>query len=332
MKKVLLMLLPIVAMACISCAEESPIELQGKRIASVDFQPSLPSMMVADELLIVANGRSADKLWIYDKGTMELKGRITMADRPDYDRAMLFPIEGEMYVCGFFFPFFGDVYGLKRDLSYDKIKVGDYYADISSISYGMVSIAGMNEDGIVFCGKDKPNDRSSTGYCIWNYGPEKTELLYDVTDGLNSGVFASSAGIMSMNEDVLVFGYKYRDWISIIDRKTGEHTSIKRDSPGFSIADEADYSDKNPMYFNAGLGVGEKIWIHNMEGYIPRDPKSQLADYTRVECYSTKGELLNIFHLDHYGAFAIDEAAQKIFLISYEEDPCIYVYSIPQFL
>ncbi len=56
------MLLPIVAMACISCAEESPIELQGKRIASVDFQPSLPSMRVADELLIVANGRSADKL------------------------------------------------------------------------------------------------------------------------------------------------------------------------------------------------------------------------------------------------------------------------------
>ena len=42
------------------------------------------------------------------------------------------------------------------------------------------------------------------------------------------------------------------------------------------------------MYFNAGLGVGEKIWIHNIEGYIPSDPKSQLADYTRVECYSTK--------------------------------------------
>ncbi|MBQ5639623.1 MAG: hypothetical protein IIV12_01865, partial [Bacteroidales bacterium] len=68
-----------------------------------------------------------------------------------------------------------------------------------------------------------------------------------------------------------MFGYKYRDWISIIDRKTGERTSIKRDSPGFSIADEADYSDKNPMYFNAGLGVGEKIWIHNIEGYIPSD-------------------------------------------------------------
>lgn len=70
------------------------------------------------------------------------------------------------------------------------------------------------------------------------------------------------------------------------------------------------------------------MWIHNMEGYIPMNPDSHLADYTRVECYSTTGDLLDVLHMDHYGAFAVDEAAGKIYLISYEEEAGIYVYYI----
>jgi hypothetical protein len=330
MKRLLFALLTVFAVACTSGNGVKVTELKGEKVMTLDYKPSLPSMMVVDDLLIVANGRSNDKVMIYDKETLALKSKITLAERPDYDRALLFPIEGDEYICGYFFPFFGDVYGLKKNLTSEQLKVGKYYADVSSISFGMVSVAGANKDGVIFCGKDKPNDRSAKGYCIWNYGAEKTDMLFDMTDGMNSGAFASSAGIMSMNEEVLVFGYKYHDWISFIDRKTGEVKTVKRDSPGFSIANEADYSDKNPQYFNASLNVGEKVWIHNMEGYIPLDPNSHLAPYTRMECYSTKGELLEVFHLDHYGAFAVDEAVGKVYLISYDEEAGVYVYDIKE--
>ena len=91
---------------------------------TIDYKPSLPSMMVVGDLLIVANGRSNDKVQIYDKETLSLKSKITLADRTDYDRALLFPIEGDEYICGFFFPFFGDVYGLKKGLTSKQLKVG----------------------------------------------------------------------------------------------------------------------------------------------------------------------------------------------------------------
>ena len=58
-------------------------ELKGEKVMTLDYKPSLPSMMVVDDLLIVANGRSNDKVMIYDKETLALKSKITLAERPD---------------------------------------------------------------------------------------------------------------------------------------------------------------------------------------------------------------------------------------------------------
>lgn len=316
-----------------SCGTKKEIRvtrLKGTKILNMDILPCRVDMRVCDDLLLVAPGRGEAKVIIYDLNTKTLKGKVSIAGIADYEAADLFPIEGDNYICGLHFPFYGDVYGLKTDLSVEKLKLRHYPADISAMEYGITSIGGMDEEEIIFCGKGNPSESKATTYAIWKYGKDKTERLFDMTDGSGCDVYVSSAGIMEKKDSIIVFGYKYHNWLAFINRFTRHKKTIKKNSPGFDIktTNAADYVDRNPMYYNGSIYFGKNIWLQNLQGYIPQPTPSWPLNTTFIECYSLDACLIKQIELDHYGAFAVDEKRDKIYLVAINNEMSLFEYSM----
>lgn len=268
--------------------------------------------------------RSSVAVYSVTEEDIVLKGTLNLPDVSIFDKIMLFPTDAEGCICGVSVMSANRFYGITGTVELKELEALEQQTKGHVFNYGFTAPVCMHNGRFYFL---KVGDDS-------NYSLNRVEddgtikpLCYLNKTG---GDWLPYLGAASGNGSTIVFGYSFYREVLFFDTGSGKAVSVSFGEPGYSEETarnlQGDILDSQRKYYGGYVHVGERVFLENLDGFIPASGEE--SPDAVLDVFSISGKPEERLLLDRSGHCAVDEKGGRIFLFTYGDNPELFVYKL----
>lgn len=259
---------------------------------------------------------------LYYKEDIVPKGTLNLPDVSIFDKIMLFPTDAEGCICGVSVMSTNRFYGITGTVELKELEALEQQTKGHVFNYSFTAPVCQQNGRFYFL---EVGDDS-------NYSLNRTEDDSTIKPvcylNKTGGEWLPYLGAASGNGSTIVFGYSFYREVLFFDTGSGKAVSVSFGEPGYSEETarnlQGDILDSQRKYYGGYVHVGERVFLKNLDGFIPAS--GEKSPDAVLDVFSISGKPMERLLLDRSGHCAVDERGGRIFLFTYGDNPGLFVY------
>lgn len=266
--------------------------------------------------------RSSVAVYSVTEEDIVLKGTLNLPDVSIFDKIMLFPTDAEGCICGVSVMSTNRFYGITGTVELKELEALEQQTKGHVFSYSFTAPVCMHNGRFYFL--EVGDDSNYSLNRVEDDGTVKPLCYLNKT----GGDWLPYLGAASGNGSTIVFGYSFYREVLFFDTGSGKAVSVSFGEPGYSEETarnlQGDILDSQRKYYGGYVHVGERVFLENLDGFIPASGEE--SPDAVLDVFSISGKPEERLLLDRSGHCAVDERGGRIFLFTYGDNPGLFVY------
>lgn len=266
--------------------------------------------------------RSSVAVYSVTEEDIVLKGTLSLPDVSIFDKIMLFPTDAEGCICGVSVMSTNRFYGITGTMELKELEALEQQTKGHVFNYSFTAPVCQQNGRFYFL--EVGNDSNYSLNRMEDDGTVKPLCYLNKT----GGDWLPYLGAASGNGSTIVFGYSFYREVLFFDTGSGKAVSVSFGEPGYSEETarnlQGDILDSQRKYYGGYVHVGERVFLKNLDGFIPASGEE--SPDAVLDVFSISGKPEEKLLLDRSGHCAVDERGGRIFLFTYGDNPGLFVY------
>lgn len=266
--------------------------------------------------------RSSVAVYSVTEEDIVLKGTLSLPDVSIFDKIMLFPTDAEGCICGVSVMSTNRFYGITGTMELKELEALEQQTKGHVFNYSFTAPVCMHNGRFYFL--EVGDDSNYSLNRVEDDGTVKPLCYLNKT----GGDWLPYLGAASGNGSTIVFGYSFYREVLFFDTGSGKAVSVSFGEPGYSEETarnlQGDILDSQRKYYGGYVHVGERVFLKNLDGFIPASGEE--SPDAVLDVFSISGKPEERLLLDRSGHCAVDERGGRIFLFTYGDNPGLFVY------
>ena len=245
-----------------------------------------------------------------------------MPDVSIFDKIMLFPTDAEGCICGVSVMSTNRFYGITGTVELKELEALEQQTKGHVFNYSFTAPVCQQNGRFYFL--EVGDDSNYSLNRMEDDGTVKPLCYLNKT----GGDWLPYLGAASGNGSTIVFGYSFYREVLFFDTGSGKAVSVSFGEPGYSEETarnlQGDILDSQRKYYGGYVHVGERVFLKNLDGFIPASGEE--SPDAVLDVFSISGKPEERLLLDRSGHCAVDERGGRIFLFTYGDNPGLFVY------
>lgn len=266
--------------------------------------------------------RSSVAVYSVTEEDIVLKGTLSLPDVSIFDKIMLFPTDAEGCICGISVMSTNRFYGITGTVELKELEALEQQTKGHVFNYSFTAPVCQQNGRFYFL--EVGDDSNYSLNRMEDDGTVKPLCYLNKT----GGDWLPYLGAASGNGSTIVFGYSFYREVLFFDTGSGKAVSVSFGEPGYSEETarnlQGDILDSQRKYYGGYVHVGERVFLKNLDGFIPASGEE--SPDAVLDVFSISGKPVERLLLDRSGHCAVDERGGRIFLFTYGDNPGLFVY------
>lgn len=266
--------------------------------------------------------RSSVAVYSVTEEDIVLKGTLSLPDVSIFDKIMLFPTDAEGCICGVSVMSTNRFYGITGTVELKELEALEQQTKGHVFNYSFTAPVCQQNGRFYFL--EVGDDSNYSLNRMEDDGTIKPLCYLNKT----GGDWLPYLGAASGNGSTIVFGYSFYREVLFFDTGSGKAVSVSFGEPGYSEETarnlQGDILDSQRKYYGGYVHVGERVFLKNLDGFIPASGEE--SPDAVLDVFSISGKPEERLLLDRSGHCAVDERGGRIFLFTYGDNPGLFVY------
>ena len=233
-----------------------------------------------------------------------------MPDVSIFDKIMLFPTDAEGCICGVSVMSTNRFYGITGTVELKELEALEQQTKGHVFNYSFTAPVCQQNGRFYFL--EVGDDSNYSLNRMEDDGTVKPLCYLNKT----GGDWLPYLGAASGNGSTIVFGYSFYREVLFFDTGSGKAVSVSFGEPGYSEETarnlQGDILESQRKYYGGYVHVGERVFLKNLDGFIPASGEE--SPDAVLDVFSISGKPMERLLLDRSGHCAVDENGGRILL------------------